>query len=127
MYLEPTGDYNYFTTTNYREKHWAVRVNPKTGEVLQNLNSDIVPKFITGTDKAEIIKNDLMYSRMFNRFEECIAEVDKILISGYSFGDEHINEELKKRNNFHVVNQNPGSKYPFEASKVIQIESLKQL
>ena len=126
-YLEPTGEYNYFTTTNYREKHFAIRVNPVTGETLQNLNSDIVPKFITGTDKTKIIENDLMYSVLFRRFEKCIAGADHVLISGYSYGDEHINNELKKREDFEVINQNPGCKYPFEASSTSNIKFLTDL
>ena len=127
LYLEPTGEYNYFTTTNYREKHFAVRVNPKTGETIQDLNSDIVPKFITGTNKTKIIENDLMYSVLFERYEKSISEVENLFISGYSFGDEHINNELKKRNDLNTVNQNPGCEYPFEADNILNLKFLSDL
>ncbi len=127
IYLEPTGNYNYFTTRNYREKHFAIRVNPDTGEMLQDLNSDIVPKFITGTDKTKIIENDLMYSKLFNHFEQCMFIAQTVLISGYSFSDEHINNELQKRKDFEVINQNPGTKYQYKASKVLNIPTLNHL
>lgn len=127
VYLEPTGEYNYFSTTNYREKHYAIRVNPETGEKLQDLNADIVPKFITGTDKTKIIENDLMYSVLFRRFENSIAEVDHVLISGYSYGDQHINNELQKREDLEVINQNPRTNYPYNASKILNIPTLSDL
>lgn len=126
-YLESTGEYNYFTTTNYREKHFAIRVDPETGKTLQDLNSDIIPKFITGTDKTRIINNDLMYSVLFRRFENSIAEVDHVLISGYSYGDEHINNELQKREDFKVINQNPGTSYKYKASEILNIPTLSHL
>jgi len=127
IYLESTGNYNYFTTRNYREKHYAIRVNPETGETIQDLNFDIVPKFITGTDKAKTIKNDLMYSKLFSRFEQCIFEANTVLISGYSFGDKHVNKELKKRSDFEIINQNPSVNYPFEAKQISNIQTLNNL
>lgn len=126
-YLQPTGKYNYFTTIEYRAKHNAVRVNPSNGEVEQDLNFDVVPKFITGTDKSEIIKNDIMYAQLFSRFEEVISDASELLISGYSYGDVHINEELQKHSDMNIINQNPSNQYPFEAALIIQIDSLKQL
>lgn len=127
LYLEPTGNYNYFSTRNYREKHYAIRVNPETGETLQDLNSDIVPKFITGTDKIKIIKNDLMYDALFKRFEQRLSETPTVLVSGYSFSDEHINQELKKRNDFKIINQNPSLAYPLQANTITNIQGLKDL
>lgn len=127
VYLEPTGEYNYFTTTNYREKHYAIMVNPTTGETLQDHNFDIVPKFITGTDKEKIIDNDIMYSVLFERFKKCMTETKNLLISGYSYGDEHINIELKSRDDFKIINQNPFTDYPFSAYQVTNIKSLKEL
>ena len=126
-YLESTGEYNYFTTNNYREKHFAIRVNPKTGEVLQDSNFNIVPKFITGTDKSKIIENDLMYSELFKRFEESMRNTSNVLISGYSFGDEHINSELKKCNDINVLNQNPFVEYPFKSETNRKLDSLGEL
>jgi hypothetical protein len=126
-FLESTGMYNYFTTNNYREKQFAVRVNPKTGEMIQDSNFNIVPKFITGTDKTKIIENDLMYSELFKRFEDTMNTVNKVFISGYSFGDEHINIYLNRRNDLDVINQNPTVQYPFKSKNISHINSLKKL
>lgn len=127
LYLQPTGNYNYYCPTGYRAKHTAHRVNPKTGKKVQDLNFDVVPKFITGIHKADIIKNDLMYSVLFERFEQIIKTADNVLISGYSFGDEHINLGLKTREFINVTNQNPNTKYPYKAQTIRNIESLKNL
>jgi len=127
MFLQSTGKYNYFMTNNYRAKHYATRVDPKTKKVIQDMNFDITPKFITGRSKTEIINNDIMYSQLLENFKSSIADTEKLLISGYSFGDEHINDELKKRTNLSVVNQNPFEDYPFEADKNITIDSLDEL
>lgn len=127
IYLESTGNYNYFTTRNYREKHYAIRVNPETGETIQDLNFDIVPKFITGTNKTKVIKNDLMYRELFSRFEQRMSEASKILISGYSFSDKHINQELQKRSDLEIINQNPSVNYPFEAKQISNIQTLNNL
>jgi len=124
---EKSGKYTYFTTTNYREKHFSARIDPKTREISQDHNFDIVPKFITGTDKTKIIKNDLMYSVLFERYEKSIAKAENLFISGYSFGDEHINNELKKRKDLNIVNQNPKCKYPYEAGSISNLKSLSDL
>jgi hypothetical protein len=121
-----TGKSNYFMTCDYQEKHSANRINPETKEIIQNLNPDIIPKFITGKNKPEIIKNDLMFSELFDRFENEMKHSENLLISGYSFGDEHINNELIKRNDISVINQNPYTDYPYD-SKIINIKSLKEL
>ncbi len=123
---KPTEKYNYFTTTEYREKHEAVRVNLDTGETEQDMNFDIVPKFITGTKKTSIISNDTMYLRLFENFKCNISSASKVLISGYSYGDEHINKELIERNNLNVINQNPNKKYPFEGN-ITDIDNLHNL
>ncbi|MGB3150836.1 MAG: hypothetical protein WBB27_09245 [Maribacter sp.] len=126
-YLQPTGKYNYFTTMEYRAKHNAVRINPTSGEVAQDMNFDVVPKFITGTDKSEIIRNDIMYAQLFSRFEEVVSHANKILITGYSYRDVHINQELQKRSDLNIINQNPSSEYPFEANTLSHINSLMNL
>lgn len=108
--------FNYFTTTNYRAKHYAQTRNPLTNEVIYEFNTDIVPRFITGKDKPKIIKNDYMYSKLFERFGDEIVSTENLLVSGYSFGDEHINKELMKRNDIKIINQNPFNKYPFSGN-----------
>ncbi|HCE54391.1 MAG TPA: hypothetical protein DER05_05030 [Lutibacter sp.] len=127
LYWKPTNIYNYFVTGGYRAKHYAVRVNPITKETLQDMNFDVTPKFITGTKKDDIIGNDMMYAKLFENFESNIQIATDVLISGYSYGDSHINKELAKRNDFNVINQNPYTQYPFEAKEISEINSLKDL
>jgi hypothetical protein len=127
LFWKPTEKYNYFVTHSYRAKHYAERVNPHTKEVLQDMNFDVTPKFITGTKKTSIISNDMMYSQLFVNYERAINLATKILISGYSYSDEHINNELQKRNDIEVVNQNPYSFYPFKAKEIFQISSIEDL
>ena len=127
MLLQPTGRYNYFTTNNYHAKHYATRIDPKTKEVLQDMNFDITPKFITGTNKTDIIDNDIMYSQLLQNFKEASASADTVLISGYSFGDPHINEELQKHTDLNIINQNPYVDYEYPSKSTIQLISLDEL
>jgi len=122
-----TNKYNYFITSGYREKHFATRVNLETKEVIQDFNADIIPKFITGKNKPAIIKNDTMFSALFEHFETEVATAENLLVSGYSYSDEHINEALEKRNNLSVVNNNRSKDYPFSCSTVRNIKSLGEL
>lgn len=121
-----SGKYNYFTTRGYRAKHYARRIDLKTGETIQDLNSDIVPKFITGKDKPEIIKNDVMYSALFSHFQNDISKTENLLISGYSFRDEHVNAELQQRNDLKVINQRRSTDYPFEGN-IRNVDSFNDL
>ncbi len=127
LFWSPTEKYNYFVTQNYNTKHYAVRVNPITKKVEQDMNFDIIPKFITGTKKTSIISNDIMYSQLFKNFENAINVASQLLISGYSYGDEHINNELKKRDDIKIINQNPYNPYPFKCSELNEIKSLEDL
>tara|TARA_R110002111_G_scaffold214166_2_gene277157 strand:- start:2394 stop:3434 length:1041 start_codon:yes stop_codon:yes gene_type:complete len=127
MFLQPTGKYNYFTTNSYRAKHYATRIDPKSQEVIQDMNFDITPKFITGTNKTDIIDNDIMYSQLLQNFRNSMGNAETVLISGYSYGDEHVNEELKKRTDLTVLNQNPFVKYPFETKESRKLNSLENL
>jgi hypothetical protein len=127
LYWKPTDKYNYFVTHGYRAKHYAVRVNPITKETLQDMNFDVTPKFITGTKKTSIISNDKMYCQLFNNFEIVMNVASQVLVSGYSYSDEHINDVLKKREDVKVINQNPFISYPFAYSELTQINSLEDL
>ncbi len=120
-----TNKTSYFIG-DYDERHHAYRVDKKSGERVQELNFDIVPKFITGERKSEIIKNDLMYSFLYNRYNNAIKNAQDIFISGYSFCDEHINKELEKSKCKLVINQNPGIDYPYP-HKHQQINYLEDL
>ena len=44
-----------------------------------------------------------MYSQLFNNFEKAINVATQVLVSGYSYSDEHINDELKKREDIKPV------------------------
>ena len=103
MYWEPTDKYNYFVIHGYSAKHYAVRVNPITKETLQDMNFDVTPKFITGTKKTSILSNDIMYCQLFNNFEIVMNVASQLLVSGYSYSDEHINDILKKREDVKVI------------------------
>src|SRR5690606_39241022 len=70
MIWSPTGESDYFMTTNYYIKHKSVMINPQTKEIIQDYNFDVVPKFITGTNKTQTIKNDKMFSSLFSNLDK---------------------------------------------------------
>lgn len=125
MWLQPTGEYDYYMTTNYSTKHNSIRINPNTKEILQDYNTDIVPKFITGTRKLDTIDNDFLFKQLFQNFLEVINKSGNLFISGYSFSDEHLNEILKSKE-FNYINQNPSKKYPFVGNGK-NVKSLNEL
>lgn len=53
---------------------------------------------IIGISKRAKLENNT-YKEMFDQFQTSINEVDELMILGYSFNDDHINEVLKKINN----------------------------
>lgn len=106
------ADCVYFRTTNYSTKHNAQLIDSQTKEILQDYNFDIVPKFITGTKKLEIIRNNVLFQKLFENFENVITSSDNLFISGYSFSDEHLNEKLKTKE-FNFINHNRSKEYPF--------------
>lgn len=69
----------------------------------------------------------MMYAKLFENFESNIQTATDVLISGYSYNDSHINIELEKLKDLDVINQNPYTKYPFEAKEITEINSLKDL
>lgn len=113
--LRPIGEYDYYMTTNYSTKHNSIRINPSTKEILQDYNTDIVPKFITGTRKLDTINNDFLFKQLFQNFQEVIKKSENLFISGYSFSDEHLNKELDSKE-FNYINQNPSKEYPFKGN-----------
>ena len=75
-----------------------------------------------------------IYQRTYSwQFKQCalllkdIQEASKILISVYSFSDKHINQELQKRSDLEIINQNPSVNYPFEAKQISNIQRLNNL
>jgi hypothetical protein len=123
--FRPTGDYDYYMTTDFSTIHRSVRINPETGDVLQDHNFDIVPKFITGTRKSETIKNDKLYKSLYSNFESIMSKSTNLFISGYSFSDAHVNEKLKMKE-FNFINHNRSKDYPF-GGKGVNIRKLNDL
>jgi hypothetical protein len=128
--LHHTGEFIYYQTNDYEDYQNAQRIDTETGKALQTLNYNITPQFITGKKKKDLIESDYMYSNLYERFINNIAKTDTILISGYSFGDTHIDEYLKQTKAKLIVNQNPGIdcelfkhcnnvKYMDEAKKIL--------
>lgn len=128
--LTRNGDYTYFKPGGYQEKHHPIRIDAQTMEPIQTMNFDVVPKFITGKNKKEFIQQDYMYSKMYNLYQERIALKDDLLIIGYSYGDEHINDELLKftdSDGRSIINLNPGKTFPYQLKMVKQIQHFTEL
>ncbi|SEQ03026.1 SIR2-like domain-containing protein [Hyunsoonleella jejuensis] len=113
-FLERTGKGTYYLPNGYRARHTSIRIDPKSGDVLQDYSPDPIPKFITGKDKTTIIKNDYMYSDIYNQFFDNLKTTDNLLISGYSYRDDHVNEAIKDCRATKIINQNPFDLFPFK-------------
>ena len=125
-HLSPTGIFSYYLPGGYRARHSSVRIDPSTGDILQDFCPDAVPKFITGKDKMNIINKDYMYSDLYERFSNIIKKTNNLFISGYSFRDEHINKGIEKCKAKNILNQNPSTIFPFEKENT-QIRFLREL
>lgn len=128
--LTRDGEYTYFKPGGYHEKHHPVKVNPDTKEPVQTMNFDVIPKFITGKNKKAFIQQDYMYSKMYKLYKKRIASMEDLLIIGYSYGDDHINEELVKFTESaspSIINLNPGATFPYKAKSVKQIKDFTEL
>jgi hypothetical protein len=123
--LYPTGQIIYFKPESYYAKHHAQMVDDQ-GKVIQDFNFVKAPAFITGRHKESLIKNDKMYSRLFQRFSDEMAKDADLLIIGYSYGDDHMNSVIEKNNPYQsVTNINPGKEYPYKNCK--SIKNLKNI
>lgn len=128
--LTRNGQYSYFKPGGYQEKHHPVMVDTESGQIVQHMNFDIIPKFITGKNKKAFIEADYMYSKMYALYKQKISSGDDLLIIGYSFRDEHVNEELKKftaDNGPKVTNLNYGDIFPFVSSSVTEVKAFSEL
>jgi hypothetical protein len=127
--VNPTGEYIYFKTHDYYEKQSPVRIDTKTGEILQKFHWNITPQFITGTNKKKLIETDEMYQALYEELKDRIVLADTLLIIGYSFSDEHINSQIKSSlsngNLAKVINVNPSLSFPFENKESIELLNLK--
>ena len=119
--LTPTGELLYFKTLHFDEKQSPERYDPETGKKVQTFHWNIDPQFITGTRKREILTTSVIYKSLYEESENRILNCKTLLIIGYSFGDEHVNdivefailalEQLRK-----VIVVNPSKKIPFDVS-----------
>jgi hypothetical protein len=117
--VTPTGRLIYFKPESYADKHFPIRIDPATDEVLQQLPSEVVPKFITGLTKPRKIAIDYMYSDLFKRFRQNITKKGaEMLIIGYSYGDAHVNDIIQDAEiTTRIRNVNPTWRYPFKKYK----------
>ena len=115
-----------FKTLDYRVKHTVNDVDEK-GKVIQNFTPRIIPQFITGENKLDLIQSDKMYKKLYSYFETYLKESDKVIIIGYSFGDCHINEVLESAlpNIREVIHIDPYADFPFEHDGYKKINPLK--
>lgn len=111
-----TNKEHFFKTNDYLHKHTAAIRDINTGEILQSLNPDITPQFITGKSKSKKINSSEIYRTQISTLQKCLKRCKNIIIIGYSFGDSHINELLLENNDrpFTITNINPRIKFPFE-------------
>jgi hypothetical protein len=133
--LEYLNDYTYFKTNDYYEKHFAIRIDIETGQVVQTLHSNIIPQFITGADKSNRILNDKFFKILYKEAENEMVSSDTLIIIGYSFSDKHINSIIIKGinegtvKNIIVVNPNRTLVLPLEFNKIEfnQINDIRDL
>jgi hypothetical protein len=121
--LTPTGESLFFKTNDFNEKQSAERYDPDTGEKVQTFHWDIDPQFITGTRKKEILDSPGMYKSLYEESEDRIWKCKTLLIVGYSFGDEHVNDTIElailaSPDLERIIVVNPSKGIPFDVSDV---------
>lgn len=119
--------YDYFKTLDFHDKQMASDVN-EDGLVIQNTTPQIIPRFITGENKFEVMRTDTMYVELYKRFENVLPKGEKLIIIGYSYADKHINEVISRslKENMLVININPSVEFPFRHDKVKNINPLTE-
>lgn len=125
--VNPTGEYLYFKTHDYDEKQKPIRHNPDNGEIVQRFHWDIDPYFITGTRKKEIISKPGIFKSLFMQFRIRLMKCRSLLIIGYSFNDDHVNEVIKQallrsRDLVIVINVNPAKNFPYKIKNALLFE-----
>jgi len=132
--VTPTDEVIFFQTHDYDEKQKPIRHDPETGEIVQRFHWAIDPQFITGINKIELLKKPGLYQNLYNESEMRLKDCETLLIIGYSFGDEHINELIERTINESkslekIININPSPKFPFETGEIeyLHIESIQEL
>lgn len=113
--LVPTGDCEYFKA-GYRDKHYVKFIDANTGVIIQEFNSNIAPQLLTGTNKAETIRTDKMFGALYSEFSKRVNQTEILCVVGYSYRDEHINEQLcsaiQKGTLKRIININPDNSVP---------------
>ncbi len=126
-----TDKYFFFKTTNHDDKNHASLINPDTRKIIQDVNPDIKPQFLTGKSKLSGIENHAIYSKLYQRLEISLEKSDKIIIIGYSYQDKHINKLILKTintNNCEIINVNPYTQFPFRRNYSYKnIHNLKEI
>ncbi|MGG9970804.1 SIR2 family protein [Ferruginibacter sp. SUN002] len=129
-----TGKYWFFKTNNYWDIHTASLINSDTKEIVQSLNPDIKPQFLTGKSKQLTISEHQIYKQLYSHLKESLATTNKLVIIGYSYRDKHINEEIKQcieNNSCEIFNVNPYVAFPFRRNysqtNIHELDSISSL
>lgn len=120
-----TGNYWYFKPKTYHDKHFARRINPETGDTIQDYNWKIIPQFLTGKNKKDLLVDKNHYEFVYKAFKESFENCNTLLVIGYSFGDSHINEVIKESAesyDFEIININPSKTFPYRQDKLTEYE-----
>lgn len=129
-YIEKSNNhlgFDYFKTMDFYAKQGASHID-KNGEVLQNWTPEITPKFITGQNKQQLIAEDKMYSDLYGRLQQLLPTSDRLIVVGYSFRDDHINNvvEASLPSIKEIIHINPTLKFKFGHVNVTEINPLEQ-
>jgi hypothetical protein len=129
-----TGNYWFFKARNYWNIHMANLIEPSTGEIIQSLNPDIKPQFLTGKSKLKAISDHLIYKQLYIKLKDALSNTSKLTIIGYSYRDMHINQLIKEAldaNTCEIVNVNPYVSFPFRRKfsqkDILELEDMDQL
>ncbi|MCA0381489.1 MAG: SIR2 family protein [Bacteroidetes bacterium] len=129
-----TSNYWFFKPSTYWEKHIVSKIDPTNQKIIQSLNPDIKPQFLTGKSKSEKMSNHLIYKNLYTRFKNSLRSTEKLIIIGYSFRDNHINELLihfLSVNTCPIVNINPYVSFPFRRNysklNITELKSIRSL
>jgi hypothetical protein len=111
-----TGDYWFFKPEKYWDIQTCKLIDQDYREVLQAVNPDIKPQFLTGKSKLGIINDHLIYKHLYSNLQNSLLTTNKLIIIGYSYRDTHINKLIKECldiNSCEIVNVNPHVSFPF--------------
>lgn len=129
-----TGDYWFFKPKKYWDLQTCKLIGQDNGEVLQVVNPDIKPQFLTGKSKLEIINNHLIYKELYDSLQKSLLTTNKLIIIGYSYRDTHVNKLIKEFldvNSCEIVNVNPYVSFPFRRNfsqeGITQLKSMLEL